>query len=71
MRGYDLPMGNPNPGEKLYHFILMGHFLFLFSSIQDCVESKQMFNINFADDWIQTADLWFWKQPLYQLSPNH
>ena len=25
----------------------------------------------FADDWIQTADLWNWKQPLYQLSHNH
>ena len=30
-----------------------------------------MFNINFANDWIQTADLWYWKQPLYQLSHNH
>ena len=30
-----------------------------------------MFNINFADDWIRTADLWYWKQPLYQLSHNH
>ena len=30
-----------------------------------------MFNINFADDWIQTADLWNRKQPLYQLSHNH
>ena len=27
-----------------------------------------MFNINFADDWIRTADLWYRKQPLYQLS---
>ena len=25
----------------------------------------------FADDWIRTADLWNWKQPLYQLSHNH
>ena len=25
----------------------------------------------FADDWIWTADLWNWKQPLYQLSHNH
>ena len=31
-------------------------------------DSIQMCNINFADDWIQTADLWYWKQPLYQLS---
>ena len=25
----------------------------------------------FADDWIWTADLWYWKLPLYQLSHNH
>ena len=25
----------------------------------------------FADDWIRTNDLWFWKRPLYQLSHNH
>ena len=30
-----------------------------------------MFNINFADDWIRTADLWCRKQLLYQLSHNH
>ena len=32
-----------------------------------------MFNKNnfFADDWIWTADLWYWKRPLYQLSHNH
>ena len=29
-----------------------------------------MFNINFVDDWIRTADLWYWKQPLYKLSHN-
>ena len=28
-------------------------------------------SINFADDWIRTADLWYWKRPLYQLSHNH
>ena len=27
-----------------------------------------MFNINFANDWIRTLDLWYRKQPLYQLS---
>ena len=26
---------------------------------------------NFADDWIWTADLWYWKRPLCQLSHNH
>ena len=30
-----------------------------------------MFNINFADDWSQTADVWYPKQPLFQLSHNH
>ena len=30
-----------------------------------------MLNINFADDWFRSADLWYWKQPLYQLSHNH
>ena len=30
-----------------------------------------MFNVNFTNDWIQTADLWYWKRPLYQLSHNH
>ena len=30
-----------------------------------------MFNINFADDWIRTVDLWCRKRPLYQLSHNH
>ena len=24
-----------------------------------------------ANDWIRTADLWYLKQPLYQLSHNH
>ena len=30
-----------------------------------------MYKINFADDWIQTADLRTRKRPLYQLSHNH
>ena len=30
-----------------------------------------MFNINFAHDCIQTADLWCRKQLLYQLTHNH
>ena len=29
-----------------------------------------MYNINFADDWILTSDLWYYKQQLYQLSHN-
>ena len=41
----------------------MGHSrpLFTFFVFFNTVDSKQMFNINFADDWISTADL-------YQLS---
>ena len=37
------------------------------------VDRKQLivFNINFANDWIRTTDLWSLKQLLYQLSHNH
>ena len=30
-----------------------------------------MFKINFANDWIRIADLWYRKQSLYQRSHNH
>ena len=30
-----------------------------------------MFNINLADVWFRTADLWSQKQLLHQLSQNH
>ena len=30
-----------------------------------------MFNMNFADHWIQTLDLWCQKQQLSQLGHNH
>ena len=51
----------------------MGDSLPLFySHLSKTVNSKQqMLNIHFADDWIQTMDLWYWKQLLYQLSHNH
>ena len=42
-------------------------FIFVFST----VNSKYVKFKNLADDWIQTADLWYWKQPLCQLSHNH
>ena len=42
-------------------------FIFIFS-IQLTVNKC---SINFADDWIRTADLWYRKRPLYQLSHNH
>ena len=27
--------------------------------------------MSFVDGWIQTVDLWYGKQPLYQLQINH
>ena len=27
--------------------------------------------IKFVNDWIRTADLWYWRRPLYQLRHNH
>ena len=30
-----------------------------------------MFNRNLANDWIRTADLWYWKRLLNHLSHNH
>ena len=46
------------------------HGLFSFSSTFQ--NSWQlMFNLNLPTDWIQTAFLWNWKRPLYQLSHNH
>ena len=48
----------------------MGHSRPLFSLFSSVQYSWQMFK-KFVDDWIWTADLWCWKQPLYQLSHNH
>ena len=44
---------------------------FLYFRLFNTVDSKQMVNINFAYDWSQTANLWYWKQPLYHMSHNH
>ena len=38
---------------------------FLYFRLFKTVDSEQMFNIIFANDWIQTADLWYLEQPLY------
>ena len=48
-----------------------GIFLFIFVFSIQLTINKQMFNVNFADDWSRTEDLWYWKRPLYQLSHNH
>ena len=55
------------------HSFLNGHSrpLFLHFCLFNAVDSKQMFNINFANDWIWTSDLWYLWQPLSQLSHNH
>ena len=53
--------------------LLKGPFpvsFFLYFRLLYVVESKQMFNIKFADDRIRTPDLKCQKQPLYQLSHN-
>ena len=48
-----------------------GLFLFIFIFSIQLIINKQMFNITFADDWSRTADLWYQKRLLYQLSHNH
>ena len=45
-----------------------GLLFFIQLTVNKC--SLYIFAI-FPDDWIQTADLWCRKQPLYQLSHNH
>ena len=51
----------------------MGHSrpLFLYFHLLNTFDSKLMFNINFANDWIRTPVLLHWKRPLYQLSHIH
>ena len=41
----------------------MGHSspLSLYFCLFNAFETKQMLNINFANDQFQTADLWYWK----------
>ena len=49
-------------------FLKVGHsrplFIYFLLIINKC-------SINFANDWSRTADLWYWKRPLNQLSHNH
>ena len=46
--------------------------LFLYFRLFNTVDRIQMFDIKvFADDWNRTADLWYWKLPLYRLSNKH
>ena len=45
--------------------------LLLYFRIFNTVDSNQSSLYFFADDWIRTADLWYWKRPLYQLCHDH
>ena len=60
--------------EKSKHYFNSLAFPFLpdtklqFARCQCTVDSKQMFNIKFADDWIRTSDLCYQKRPLRQLN---
>ena len=44
--------------------------LFLYFRLFNTQLTVNKCSINFADDWIQTADLWYRKRLLYQLSHN-
>ena len=60
--------------KLVWKMLKMSHsrylFLYFRSSFQYSFLIKLIIN-NSADDWIQTADLWHWKQLLYQLCHNH
>ena len=58
--------------DGLFLFFKMGRSrpLFLYFRLFNAVESKQMFNMNFINDWIRTADVWYQKRLLFQLSHN-
>ena len=43
---------------------------FLYLRLFITVDSKHMFDLKFAHDWIRTADNWCRKRPLYQLSDD-
>ena len=58
------------PFESLFiSFFKIHGLFFLYFSLFNTVYMNQMFNINFADGWIRTVDLWCMKQLLWQL--NH
>ena len=62
---------NPSALEIIFENRLLSRPLFSFFLLFNTVDGNQKFNINFADDWIQTANLLYWKRSPYQLSHNH
>ena len=47
-------------------------FIFVFSINSNWQQlTVNKCSVNFANGWIRTADLWYRKRPLYQLSHNH
>ena len=62
--------------HALWHppYLKMSHSLPLylyFFCLFNRADSKQMFNLNFAGDWIRTSDLWYQKRLYCQPSHNH
>ena len=53
-----------DPKLKIGPFPASFFFIFVFSILL-------IVQLNFADDWVRTADLWCGKRPLYQLRHNH
>ena len=59
-----------NTLRMFFKWAIPGLF-FLYFCLFNTVDSIQMININFADDWIRTSDPWYRKQPLYKLHNNN
>ena len=52
-----------NVNQSKERYLLTDNFrpLFLNLRLFNAIASTYLDNIKFADDWIRTADLWFWK----------
>ena len=59
--------------KVVFYLNKMGHSrpLILYYRLFKTVDRKQKFFVKFANDLIQTAELWCRKKPLYQLVHNH
>ena len=52
-------------------FLVTGIELILYTSTSIFFKKWGIPDINFAENWIRTVDLWYRKRPLYQLSHHH